>query len=227
MELPWRRLKKDEFKWLAGNLCKSHGHSYLSHYACFIKENPKESPLHEKIGFFDLETSGLKADFAFIFSYAIRGNDNKLYGRVLRPDEIQKGVFDKYLVAEMVKDLKRFHRVVVHYGGDRRFDCPFARTRALKHGLEFPLYKDIWVSDTWLMSKNKLKLRSNKLGVICEFFGIKAKAHPLTPDIWMTACAGEQKSLDYIWTHNQEDVDSMRKVYNLLRDYSPRNKVSI
>ena len=221
-------MRKSDIEWLATHYCKKHRHSYLEHYgSCFLTEKPVESPFHERIGFFDLETSGLKADFAFIFSYAIRGDDGKLYGRVLRPEEIHKSQFDKNLVVEMCRDLKLFDRIVVHYGGDRRFDCPFARTRALKHGADFPQHKDLWVSDTWLMAKNKLKLRSNKLGVICEFFGISAKDHPLTPDIWMTACAGNKQSLGYIWTHNVEDVDSMKKVYELLINHVNKNKVSV
>ena len=227
MKIPIKQLKKSEVEWLAENTCKAHRHSYLSHWECFLKEKPDTAPFTERVGFFDLETSGLAADFAFIFSYALRGDDGKLFGRVLRPEEIRSGKFDKDLVAEMCRDLKNFHRIVVHYGGDRRFDGPFSRTRAIKWGCDYPLFKDIYVSDTWLMAKNKLKLRSNKLGVICEFFGISAKEHPLTPDVWQRACAGDKKSLGYIWTHNVEDVDSMAKVYYLLKDYCPRNKVSL
>jgi len=223
---PIRRLRKSDLEWLSCHFCV-HRHPYISHYSCFLREKPDDSPIKERVGYFDLETSGLKADFAFIFSYALMDDDGNILGRVLRPSEIKRGVFDKFLVREMCQDLKKFDRVVVHYGGDRRFDCPFARTRALKHGVEFPLYKDIYVSDTWLMAKNKLKLRSNRLGVISEFFGIAAKEHPLTPDVWMTANAGNQESLDYIWTHNCEDVRSTKKVYDLLKNYVNRNKVSI
>lgn len=222
-----KKLKKDQILWLFSNNCKKHRVKYIQHPGCYLSEKPADGPIIEKVGFFDIETSGLAADFAFIFSYALRGDDNKLYGRTLTPNEIRHGVFDKYLVREMCRDLKRFNRIVVHYGIDRKFDCPFARTRAIKHGADFPLYKDICVSDTWLMAKNKLKLRSNRLGVICEFFGITAKEHPLTPDIWQTASAGKKQSLEYIWVHNKEDVDSMRKVYNLLKNYSPERKTSI
>jgi len=161
-------------------------------------------------------------------SYAILDDtDGRVYGRVLTPHEVRSSVFDKSLVVEMCRDLKKFNRIVVHYGGDRRFDAPFARTRAIKYGCDFPLYKDIWVTDTWLMSKNKLKLRSNRLAVICEFFGIEAKTHPLTPDVWQTASAGNGKSLEFIWTHNVEDVTSTRKVYHLLEGYVAKSKTSI
>ncbi len=221
-------MKVADIRWLHSHLCKAHGHDFISHYSCYLKEKPLESPFIERIGIFDLETSGLKADFAYIFSYAILDDaDDTVYGRVLTPHEIRSSVFDKKLVAEMCRDLKKFNRIVVHYGGDRRFDGPFARTRAIKHGCDFPLYKDILVTDTWLMSKNKLKLRSNRLAVICEFFGIEAKTHPLTPDVWQTASAGNKESLEFIWTHNVEDVQSTKKVYHLLERYVNKAKTSL
>jgi len=221
-------MRATDIKWLYNNKCKAHSHDFISHYDCYLREKPDDSPFVERVGIFDLETSGLKADFAYIFSYAILDDaDDKVYGRVLTPREIRSSIFDKNLVAEMCRDLKKFNRIVVHYGGDRRFDGPFARTRAIKHGCDFPLYKDIMVTDTWLMSKNKLKLRSNRMAVICEFFGIEAKTHPLTPDIWQTASAGNADSLAFIWTHNFEDVVSTKKVYHLLEKYSAKSKTSL
>ena len=226
MIAPVKALKKFEVEWLGSNYCK-HRHTYLEHYDCFIKEAPDTSPFHERVGFFDIESTGLKADFAYVFSWAIKKADGKIIGRVLRPDEIKKGIFDRDLMKELCEALPQFHRVVVHYGGDRRFDLPFVRTRAIKYGLDFPLYKQIAVSDTWLIAKNKLKLRSNRLGVLCEFFGITAKEHPMNPEVWMRALMGDKKALAFIWKHNTEDVVSTEKLYNLIKDYVPRDKRSI
>ena len=227
MIVPIKKITKREAEWLGTHYCK-HSHTYLHHYDCYLQEKPVNAPYYERVGYFDLETTGFKADFAYIFSYAILDEDSgKILGRVLEPSEIRNGHFDKRLVAEMCRDLKGFHRIVVHYGGDRRFDCPFARTRSIKHGHSFPLYKDTYVSDTWLMSKNKLCLRSNRLATIAEFFGIPAKTHPLTPDVWQRASAGDQKSLDFIWAHNQEDVITTQAVYKLLEPYNRTAKTSI
>lgn len=228
MRAPINSMRLSDIRWLNNHLCKEHRHDFISHYPCYLKEKPEDSPFQERVGFFDLETSGLKADFSYIFSYAILDDtDSNVHGRVLTPHEIRSSVFDKNLVFEMCRDLKKFNRIVAHYGGDRRFDCPFARTRAIKHGCDFPLYRDICLTDTWLIAKNKLKLRSNRLGVICEFFGIEAKTHPLTPDIWQTASAGNKESLEFIWTHNVEDVVSLSKVYHLLERYVAKSKTSI
>jgi len=227
MIVPIKKINKSEAEWLGTHYCK-HGHTYLNHYDCYLSEKPADAPYYEKVGYFDIETTGLKADFAYMFSYAILMEDeNKILGRVLAPKEIRNGHFDKDLVGEMCRDLKGCHRVVVHYGGDRRFDCPFARTRAIKHGHDFPLYRDTYVSDTWLMSKNKLLLRSNRLATIAEFFGIPAKTHPLTPDVWQKASAGDEKSLAFIWEHNCEDVVTTQAVYKLLEPYLRKAKTSI
>ena len=228
MKAPINSMKLADIRWLGGHLCKAHSMDFLSHYGCYVKEKPQDAPFKERIGFFDIETSGLNADFHYIFSYAILDDEtDKIYGRVLIPKEIHRSVFDQYLVKEMCRDLKKFNRIVVHYGGDRRFDGPFSRTRAIKYGCDFPLYKDIWVTDTWLIAKNKLKLRSNRLGVICEFFGIPAKEHPLTPATWQNASAGRKKDLDYIWVHNKEDVVSLKAAYHKIEVYAAKSKTSI
>ena len=228
MLVPIKKITKGEAEWLGTHLCKKHSMTYLTHYDCFLNEKPEGSPYYERIGYFDLETTGFKADFAYIFSYAILDEDSgKILGRVLRPWEIRHGEFARHLVKEMCADLRKFHRVVVHYGGDRRFDCPFARTRAIKHGEDFPLYRDTYVSDTWLMAKNKLCLRNNRLATIAEFFGIAAKTHPLTPDYWQRASSGDKPSLDFIWEHNKEDVVTTQGVFKLIEPYTRRGKNSI
>ena len=148
MKAPIKQMTKAEAEWLGTHECKHH-HTYLQHYDCYVRDSPRDSPFVERIGVFDIETTGLKADYHYIISYAIRADDDeKLYGRALMPDEIKKGVFDRELLKEMCEDLRRFHRIVVHYGSDRRFDLPFVRSRAVKFGYDFPLYKDIYVMDT-------------------------------------------------------------------------------
>jgi uncharacterized protein YprB with RNaseH-like and TPR domain len=77
------------------------------------------------------------------------------------------------------------------------------------------------------MMKKKFKLHSNKLGVACGFFGIKAKEHPLSPSIWFRAMAGKSDALKFILTHNLEDVYSTEKLMNKIWKYSRITKSSI
>ena len=70
-------------------------------------------------------------------------------------------------------------------------------------------------------------LNPGKVYEVMEFFGIEAKTHPLTPDVWQNAGAGRKKDLDFIWVHNVEDIKSTQKVYHLLENYVAKAKTSI
>lgn len=227
MKAPIKRMKKDEIIWLAEHYCK-HGMPYLEHYNCFLAEKPKDSPFTEKVGVFDIETTGFQADYDFMLSYAIMDLDTKeVIANIIKPEEIKSLKFDKRLVTDLVKDLQKFDRIIVYNGADYRFDIPFARTRALRWGLDFPLYKDIYVNDVYLMVKAKLKMSRKRLANVCDLLEIPAKEHPGKPNIWMKAGVGDKKSLDYILVHNIEDVVSLRELYLKLRDFSSNGKRSI
>jgi uncharacterized protein YprB with RNaseH-like and TPR domain len=219
---------KKELVWLSENRCE-HNHTYASHLNCWRREHPYEKPgeIPERIGFLDIEASGLVGSFHYVFSWAIKKLDGEIIGRVLTSDEISNYKFDRILMKEFCKEVKNYDRIVVHYGLDRRFDIPFLRTRCSLYGLNFPLYKEIWVEDTWMMSRNKLKLHSNRLESICDFYSIPSKQHKLQPKIWMRGLTGHTPSLKYIWKHNIEDVVSLEKVWKKLNKYMPKVKRSI
>ena len=226
MRAPIHQLKKEEIQWLATHYCR-HSHTYLEHYSCYLKEVP-EGGFIEKIGFFDIETTGRSSEFDFILSYAIKeARKKKILGRTIKREEIEKRIFDKNLIKEMISDLRKFHRIVVHWGADKRFDLPFSRTRALIHGLEFPLYKEIYVVDTWAILKNKFSFSRNRLGWVCEQLKIPAKNYPLNPRIHQRASLGDEKALKYVWKHNVEDVVSLELLYERIKDYALIGKRSI
>jgi uncharacterized protein YprB with RNaseH-like and TPR domain len=218
---------KKELVWLGEHMCK-HGHSYLEHYSCYLKDAPNiDAPFIERVGFFDIEATNLSADFGYVFSYCIKELDGDIVGRVLKPDEILSYTFDKKLMKELVDDLKEFDRIVVHYGTDRKFDLPFCRSRCLKWGIKFPRHLEIYAQDTFTMAKAKLRLSRNRLENICAFFDIPAKGHKLNPSVWQKALAGDKTSLSYIYKHNEEDVISLEAVWKKLSDYYRKSKTSI
>lgn len=227
MRAPVKRLLKREVEWLGSHSCKHH-HSYLEHYQCFLEEKPQGCPFVERVGFLDIETSNLDADFGIIFSYAIKPLDrDEILGRVVTKAEMRRHIFDRKIVAECINDMKKFHRLVVHWGKDRRHDIPWIRTRALLYGHEFPDYKSLYVEDTFDLAKAKLKLHRNRLETIASFFGIPCKGHPMNPKMWQKAQTGDKPSLEWIWLHNLEDVETLEKVWLLLKDFGPRRKTSI
>jgi len=222
------KLKKDQLLWLVHNKCR-HGVQYIQHPNCYDREHPGCLPggTPEKIGFLDIEATNLAADFGYCFSYAIKDLNGKVHGRVLRSSEIRSYTFDKNLMKELCADIKRYDRLVVHYGTDRRFDIPFVRTRCLYHDIEFPEFGSISADDTFAMSRNKLKLSRNRLENIAVFFDIPAKGHKMQPAMWQKALAGHEPSLQYIWKHNIEDVESLEAVWKKLHPYVAKRKSSL
>ena len=225
MKAPIRKLKKTDIEWLSDHLCKAHSMDYLSHYNCFIKEKPPESPFQERIGFLDIESTGLKGNWDFMLCYCIKVLDGEILGRHLTTHEIIHYKFDKNLTEELISEVKKFDRITTYYGS--RFDIPFIRTRAEKWELDFPAYRDLWQTDCYDIAKQKLLLHSTRLEQVCKLMDIPSKGHKLEPDIWQKAQAGHKESLEWIFTHCQEDVTSLEAVWKRLQKYTIPQKRSI
>lgn len=227
MKPNYHKLTKTEIIALSTMKCR-HGHTFLAHPQCVEVERPDIAGANRRVGFFDIETSHLKANFGFTLSYKIWDDANqKMYGRAVTSKEIQSFKFDDNLLPEMVADLKKFTHVVVYWGKDRRHDLPFVRTRCLMNKTPFPLYGELGVIDMYDLAKNKMSLHSYRLQTVCEELGIPAKGHPLRGRMWIKANAGHQESLDYIETHNEEDVQCMPPVLYLLEPFYRKTKLSV
>ena len=227
MKAPIRRLTKKEIVWLSEHYCR-HSHTYLDHYNCFLAEQPEDCPFVEQVGFLDIETTSLHGDTGYITSYAIKERDGDVLGRVLNPAEIKNHTFDRKLVEECFTDMKKFHRLVVYYGGDYRFDIPFLRTRAVYYELEFPLYKDVYLQDAYSVIKSKFNFQRRSLWKVCQLFDISEKGgHWITPQIQHRAMTGDPEALEIIWKHNVEDVIATEKLWNKIEGYVLRSKRSI
>ncbi|MEM2143961.1 MAG: ribonuclease H-like domain-containing protein [Candidatus Jordarchaeaceae archaeon] len=223
------KLSKEQIIWLAEHYCK-HGMPYLEHYNCFLRdiEEGKIKEYEERMGFLDIETTGFFADYDYMLSYAIKDRKTgKVFGRVLTPKEIKTGVFDKKLIEDFVKDIRQFDRIVVYNGTDYRFAIPFARTRALRWGIDFPSYREIYVNDGDGTVRQKLRLSRKKLGNVCGLLNIPAKEHAGNPNIWLLAGIGDREALKYVFEHNVEDVESLAQLYDRLEKFMLIGKRSI
>ena len=225
---PIHRLKKAELVWLATHKCKAHSHTYLTHYSCYLKECPEAK---ERIGFFDIETTGFDAGFGMMLSWAIKvGGEKTIYKDVITTEDIEKGRLgdeDKRIVKSCVKHILTFDRIVTHYGNDFRFDGPFLRTRAVSLGIPFPTYGTLKHTDTYPILKKKFKLSRNRLETACRtILGDTDKTH-LDPKIWRRAGRGDKKSLKYVLDHNVADVLDLEKIYNKIKDFVPHSNASL
>lgn len=177
---------------------------------------------NERVGFLDLETSNLKADFGIILSYCIKDWKGKILCDTITQEELRSNGEDKNITRKCIRDMKKFDRIVTFFG--RYFDIPFLRSRALKHGLSFPLYREIWHTDVWFWVRKDLKLHGNRLQFACDFLDIPSKAHKLHGGMWTKALTGRKAALRYILTHNKEDVESLEQVFEKLL---PFNKLAM
>jgi uncharacterized protein YprB with RNaseH-like and TPR domain len=215
MIAPVHRLKKDEILWLAGHKCR-HSHTYLDHYNCYLSEKPERF----KVGYFDIETSNLKANFGVMLCYCIKehGTD-KIYNSMLTQKEaIHATQPDKRVVEQCIEDLMTFDLVYGYYS--TKFDLPFVRTRAVAMGLDFPIFGSLKHKDVYYMVKNKFSLHSNRLEVACnEILGHSRKTH-FDGNTWRQAVQGNQTALEYILSHCKGDVCDLEDLVNKILDFS-------
>lgn len=94
MPAPVARMKKSEIIWLSRNKCR-HGHDYLSHYNCYIEENPDMA----RVGFLDIETSNFKANFGIMLTWCIKQKDGSILEDAITEKDLKSGNFDKLLLS--------------------------------------------------------------------------------------------------------------------------------
>lgn len=170
-----------------------------------------------RVGYLDIEATDLQADFGFMLTWYIKKRGKNEYDfSIITKKEIFDGDFDRRLVSEFFDALDNYDVLYTHYGGDRRFDVPFIRTRAYAHGLQkrLPGHLDKFIMDTWPTARNKLRLHRNSLESIAFALGIRGvKKTPLEPHRWQRAAIGDEKALEYIALHNKRDVQLLERVH--------------
>lgn len=170
------------------------------------------------IGFLDIETTGLGADFGHILGACIKAANSSVI-RTFRIDDY-KGYKkdlcnDKQLTLDIVKAMTEYD-VLVHYNGDM-FDLPFIDTRLAIHGEKrSPLVHSI---DMLPIVKRKLRLHSNRLDAVAVALGLSNQKTKLQPMVWQRASHGSKPDLDYIMTHCEADVLVLEEAFRRLKGY--------
>lgn len=213
-------LKKEDLAVLFTQRCKHH-HLYAEHPQCYIDECKNNL----RIGFLDIESSNLKADFGIMLSYCIKEAGTKtIYGRAINKNELDKGILDKDIVRECIKDIGKFNLIVTYYG--TKFDLPFIRSRAMYWNMDFPVYGSHNHKDVYYMVKSRLCIHRNRLEDAARLLGITGKNH-IDGYYWITALTGNAKALGYILDHNKRDVLVLESVYNKMKAYAKNTSKSI
>ena len=177
-----------------------------------------------KVGYLDIETTGLFADIHYMLSWAIkeRGVDKVHHDTINRKD-ILSFKFDENILKTLIKAMDKFD-VIVGFNSTR-FDLPFILARCEKLGIKFPPYGSFFHQDVYFMAKRLFKITRKSLKVVCEHLGIVGKT-PLPRDVWQKATLGDPKSLKYILEHNIADVEITEKVHRRLEQYGKAKRRS-
>jgi len=166
-----------------------------------------------KIGYVDIETDGLDADFGMMLSWCIKEKGGNTTHSVITKEELFSGEFDRRLVSDLIDEMSTY-RILVGYYSDR-FDIPFIRAKALHYGLDFPGYGDLYAWDLYFTVKSKIKISRRSLDNVCNYLGIAGKT-PIDKEVWRRAKYGDEKALEQVLSHNIADVEITEKLHDRL-----------
>ena len=171
-----------------------------------------------KVMAYDLEATNLTADFGIILTFGSRMVEGESKVNIFNILDYRKGWDLIAAEKRMLKDIsKRMMEADVWLGHYALFyDLPFINSRLLYHRLP-TLPANFLQIDTWKISRNRLKLRSNRLNTISEFLQTTDHKNPIRPEQWTRALSGHKSSMAYIAEHNRLDVEVLIEVYLLLR----------
>ena len=221
MLAPVTRLKKTEINWLGTHRCKAHGHTYLSHYDCYLKENPQNL----RIGFFDTENTALDAEWGIMLCYCIKQQGGGIIEGVIEKKDLLSEKEDKNVIRKCVDTLKQFDRLITYYGTN--YDFPFVRTRAMVNSIPFIEYGGLIHDDVYYIIKHKFKLKRNRQENACRtLLGRTLKTH-VNPKIWRKALQGQDKALTWVLDHCRRDVKDLERLYNKVIGCKKRSDKSI
>jgi len=172
-----------------------------------------------RIGVFDIESTGLNADFGYIMCVSVLDPATmKIETIRIDDDRNPDKNSDKWVVREAVKMLDRYDLLVGWYS--ERFDVPMINTRAILHNLK-PLDNN-FRRDLWYTAKFRMKLRNNRLATVGGYLFKKTLKDAITPSVWNSAIRGEKKALNYVVHHCEKDLYETLRVYKRLLPLIPK-----
>lgn len=122
---------------------------------------------------------------------------------------------DRELVKELWNLFNEADIIVAHNGNS--FDIKKANARFVKHGLTPPSASKY--IDTKLEAKKYLKMDSNKLDDLGDYFGIGRKINTGGFELWLGCEANDPKAWKKMCEYNIQDVILLEKVFLKLRPW--------
>lgn len=171
-----------------------------------------------RVGFFDIESTDLKANVGFMLSWGLLATDGTTYSDCITRREIMGAAMepDKRVMQSCLKALHEVDVLVTYFGTG--FDLPFLRTRAMVHGLLFPAYGQLLHIDLYYAVKSLMRLTNKRMGTVTEFLGMAPKDH-YDVRVWNKARRGDEEALGHIHSHNLSDLTITQDLFISLGPY--------
>lgn len=162
----------------------------------------------------DIESSGLNADWGTIYSIAWkRLGEKRVHCRnVTQYDGL---LFDdRPLLRDVYPELAAADMWVTHNGV--RFDVPFVNAKLLEYRM--PTLPPIPHVDTYnSIARKHLRVSSRRMGNLCEYFGLTDQKESLTRKEWREAQRGSAAAIKRIARYGMQDVRALEGLYLLTR----------
>lgn len=169
-----------------------------------------------KILLWDIESTGLKGDFATILCIGYKWFGEKAVSVISITDfpEFTKDPNnDGPLMKAFMKIYNQADMTVTYYGTG--FDRKMMYTKLLEHNLEIPA--NIPMVDLFWTVKGNTTLSRKSLATVAEFLKLKTHKTLVLGRIWKKAMSGHAPSIKYIIKHCIADVKVLEETYVRLR----------
>ena len=167
-----------------------------------------------RMGFFDIETTGLTAIMGRLLSCSIADNfGNLVTGTIL--DYPGKTIIDDSALAEWYRDQLEQYDILVGWNS-KMYDVPMLNARLMRWGKR-PMRGDMMHADImWKAraSSSGLRIGSSKLDNVAKFFRTKNQKSEIDWDTWTLAGTGDPDAIAEVTRHGRADVLVTRDVFN-------------
>lgn len=161
----------------------------------------------------NLSQDNILKEGGFILCASWRWLDSDItFGMGLTSEEVLEGD-DSRIIEKMVELLDEADAIVAHNG--LSFDHKVIQTRATANG--FPKLPTVKVLDTLLLAKRYLRLPSNRLDSIGEYFGLGRKIDTGGMKLWSRVQSGDPDAMEEMMNYCNQDVDLLHSIYLRLR----------
>ena len=219
-------------RWQGRKLDKIKPYAMMS-----MKEKYLFNDIH-KIGYLDIETSGLTANFDYMICWAMVVRDidtgkceKKVRGSWITPKDLvyaaknrDADLIDERILIEFMEEIEDIDLLIGHWFiGKHRHDIPFIRTRAAINKVPgFPHHRMVRYGDTQKWGSLIHRLSSNGLAMIGDAYGVSIKKTQIKTKEWKNAMMfADTKSVGYVYDHNVKDVWLTYKIHKHMEEYVP------